>query len=250
MRELLGTPKAMNAKTELEIINVNAKKVHGCACDNSSKMGNQQPSLFEGDKTCNKCGCVKHITEFRLTKMRGKTVRLAICLTCQAKWHREHYQKHIELNREINRKRASHYRSNKPEKAKNAAKKYRLRKQAENREKIYAAYGNKCVCCGEDNPLFLTVDHVNSDGYLERKNKKYTSGSQFYSLIVKQNFPDKYQLLCYNCNMGRARNNGICPHWEGSTAIPQGSSSKRSEALISVVTDEDMVSSLSKDKAA
>lgn len=150
MRELLGTPKAMNAKTELEIINVNAKKVHGCACDNSSKMGNQQPSLFEGDKTCNKCGCVKHI----------------------------------------------------------------------------------------------------SDGYLERKNKKYTSGSQFYSLIVKQNFPDKYQLLCYNCNMGRARNNGICPHWEGSTAIPQGSSSKRSEALISVVTDEDMVSSLSKDKAA
>jgi hypothetical protein len=133
MRELLETPKAMNAKTELEIINVNAKKVHGCACDKSSKMGNQQPSLFEGDKTCNKCGCVKHVTEFRLSKMRGKITRLAICLTCQAKWHSEHYQKHIELNRERNRMRASHYRSTKPENAKagRKQKKYlrRIRQQ-------------------------------------------------------------------------------------------------------------------------
>src|SRR6185369_4100146 len=119
----------------------------------SNEMGNQQPSLFEGEKTCNKCQETKNVTEFRLTKMRGKTVRLAICLPCQAEWHRQHYEKHLELNRESNRLRASHYRSTKPENAKIAAKKYKVRKQAENTEAILSAYGRKCFCCGEDNPL-------------------------------------------------------------------------------------------------
>jgi hypothetical protein len=84
----------------------------------------------------------------------------------------------------------------------------------------------RCNCCGEDNLLFLTVDHVDSDGHLERKSGKYTNGSQFYDLIVKQGFPDNYQLLCYNCNMGRARNNGVCPHWEGSETISSESTVK------------------------
>jgi hypothetical protein len=189
-------------------------------------MENQQPSLFEGEKTCNKCGSVKPIAEFRLAKMRGKTVRLAICLCCQAEWHRQHYQKHAELKREANRLRAQHYRATKPEGSRNAARKYKRRKQAENKAAIYAHYGDKCICCGEDNPLFLTVDHVNSDGHEERKKGLYTSGSQFYAHIVKQGFPDIYQLLCFNCNLGRARNNGVCPHWEGSETISSESTVK------------------------
>ncbi len=192
-------------------------------------MGNQQPSLFEGEKICNVCRETKPITEFRLTKMRGKVVRLAICLVCQSAWHKEHYRKHLEINREANRLRAQHYRSTKPESAKRAAKKYRLKKQAENRAKIYEAYGGKCACCGEDNPKFLTVDHVESNGHAERKSGRYTNGSQFYNSIVKRNFPSDYQLLCYNCNMGRARNFGICPHWEGSETISQESRDERPE---------------------
>lgn len=192
----------------------------------SDEMENQQPSLFEGEKVCSVCKRVKPITEFRLTKNRGKQVRLALCLQCQAEWHKEHYQKNLELYKEANRKRAQHYRSIKKPSVLASAKKYRTRKIAENREAILNAYGNKCTCCGEDNPLFLTVDHVNSDGHIERKSGKYTNGSQFYDYIVKQGFPKDYQLLCYNCNMGRARNNGICPHQEGSTTIPHGSTVK------------------------
>jgi hypothetical protein len=30
--------------------------------------------------------------------------------------------------------------------------------------------------------------------------------------FYKNNFPRGYRILCYNCNCGRALNNGICPH--------------------------------------
>lgn len=68
-------------------------------------------------------------------------------------------------------------------------------------------YGRKCVCCEESNESFLTVDHINNDGSKQRKIYKNT-----YSYAVSNGFPVDLQILCYNCNMGKARNNGICPH--------------------------------------
>lgn len=83
---------------------------------------------------------------------------------------------------------------------------------------IRKGYGDQCACCGETNPLFLTIDHVNNDGWKDRprnKNGNYSdrlfSGHK-YLKIIRENFPDYLQLLCWNCNCGRARNNGICPH--------------------------------------
>lgn len=82
---------------------------------------------------------------------------------------------------------------------------------------IREAYGNKCNCCGETNPLFLTIDHINNDGYKIRpRNRKGDYQQEFsgtyYKQIVRANFPDSLQLLCWNCNCGKARNKGICPH--------------------------------------
>lgn len=82
---------------------------------------------------------------------------------------------------------------------------------------IRNAYGNKCNCCGEDNPLFLTIDHINNDGYKIRprnKNGNYSApfSGQYYIQIIKANFPKDLQLLCWNCNCGKHRNKGICPH--------------------------------------
>lgn len=72
-------------------------------------------------------------------------------------------------------------------------------------------YGTKCMCCGQDEPMFLTVDHIHGKGNEHRKEiKKYGSG--FYKWLIDQNFPCGFQILCYNCNMGRHRNGGICPH--------------------------------------
>lgn len=85
----------------------------------------------------------------------------------------------------------------------------RKRSRDQIRKKVLDAYGNKCACCSESLEKLLTLDHINNDGKTDRE--KYGYSNQ-YSLCLKRNFPDTYQLLCYNCNLGRAKNNGICPH--------------------------------------
>jgi len=83
------------------------------------------------------------------------------------------------------------------------------------KEKLFSQYGASCKCCGEKEPAFLTVDHVNNDGALERK--LFPTTQAMCISIIKQGFPDRYQILCYNCNNGK-RKTGTCPH---VIAVPQ-----------------------------
>ena len=76
----------------------------------------------------------------------------------------------------------------------------------------FAGYGNRCACCGENDRLFLTLDHVNRDGAEQRRKLNLKSNLQIYRIAIEQGFPDDYQILCFNCNCGRERNNGVCPH--------------------------------------
>ena len=81
--------------------------------------------------------------------------------------------------------------------------------------KVIAAYGGKCECCGESEPAFLTIDHVNNNGSEHRKS---IGSNRIYGWLEKHGFPrDGFQLLCFNCNCGRRINGGICPH---QSAIP------------------------------
>lgn len=74
-------------------------------------------------------------------------------------------------------------------------------------------YGNKCSCCKEENYLFLTIDHINNDGYKDLTASGYRySGMAMYLRLIREKFPKGYQILCFNCNLGKARNSGICPH--------------------------------------
>ena len=69
----------------------------------------------------------------------------------------------------------------------------------------------KCVCCGETEIVFLTVDHINGGGSEERRRTNQHTGS-FLRYLKKQGYPEGYQVLCWNCNCGRVQNGGICPH--------------------------------------
>ncbi len=67
------------------------------------------------------------------------------------------------------------------------------------RLEMIKAYGVNCVHCGENNPGFLVLDHINNNGYLE----VVPNGHDFNRMLKRHGFPGKgtqLQLLCHNCN--------------------------------------------------
>jgi hypothetical protein len=81
-----------------------------------------------------------------------------------------------------------------------------------NYEAVLDHYGSKCACCGLDDRRFLSIDHINNDGYIKRKTGEDVTGPRQYARIVKRGFPKDLQLLCFNCNLAKNRFGGICPH--------------------------------------
>lgn len=82
---------------------------------------------------------------------------------------------------------------------------------------VYAAYGDKCYCCGVDDYRFLTIDHILNDGMADRRSKTgaWISGVSFLKHVLDQGCPkDRYQVACCNCNMARekAGKGTVCPH--------------------------------------
>ena len=93
------------------------------------------------------------------------------------------------------------------------------RLQAVCRTQVFEAYGGyKCNCCGENEPMFLSIDHIDNNGAEERRSGLYAgSGVGFYLWLRKNNFPSGYQVLCMNCNTGKHKNGGVCPHQSSSS---------------------------------
>jgi hypothetical protein len=88
------------------------------------------------------------------------------------------------------------------------------------REEVIQAYGGpRCMCCGETERAFLCIDHVNGGGYQHRK--EIGTGS-FYRWLRKNGFPTGFQVLCFNCNMGKLLNGGVCPHQARATQPSDG----------------------------
>lgn len=79
------------------------------------------------------------------------------------------------------------------------------------KEKVASAYGGKCACCGEDRIEFLAIDHIEGGGNLHRREANLQPGTQFYCWLIREGFPDGFQVLCYNCNNAKAIY-GVCPH--------------------------------------
>ena len=77
---------------------------------------------------------------------------------------------------------------------------------------VIKKYGNICACCGEDEIMFLSIDHINNDGVLDRDSFKNYSTFSFYLKLKKEPIREDLQVLCFNCNLGKQLNNGECPH--------------------------------------
>ena len=87
----------------------------------------------------------------------------------------------------------------------------RRRARSDIRRMVLEHYGGVCACCGETEPAFLTIDHINNDGAAHRRAIGATSASHFAVWLYRHGYPDGFQVLCANCNHAKAVV-GTCPH--------------------------------------
>jgi len=197
-------------------------------------------------KKCSKCSVEKDRSEFY--------GRSAECKSCHSKRGKLYRMKNIDRMREANRAWAKtpeakailaaaqkRWKARNPGLAQQRTREWRLKnyeratakqREIDRRYKLaaYSAYGGMiCACCGETMEAFLSIDHINNDGAEHRKG---VNRRNLYKWLKANNYPPGFQILCMNCNFGKARNGGVCPHKtsEGSETIPKGSTVKRPEA--------------------
>lgn len=121
-------------------------------------------------------------------------------------------RKHYEANKEKRLAYGKKWRDANPEKM----TLYRRKHVIKLKNETFDAYGGKaCNCCGEAEPRFLSIDHINGGGSTHRKSLGNTGGKDFYTWLRKNSFPKGYQVLCFNCNIAKG-SYGSCPH----TAAP------------------------------
>lgn len=77
--------------------------------------------------------------------------------------------------------------------------------------KHYGGDMPSCKCCGENGLVFLAIDHINGDGNKHRKEIFKDGKGNIISWIIKNNYPDLFQILCHNCNNAKSIL-GSCPH--------------------------------------
>jgi len=85
------------------------------------------------------------------------------------------------------------------------------KRRTKRRRRFIETYGGKCTCCGLNNWQFLTLDHIEDDGSVDRNVR---SDYQIYNCAINNYQPNRYQVLCANCNCAKQWY-GECPHKEG-----------------------------------
>jgi hypothetical protein len=182
-----------------------------------------------GEKFCTRCKVWKSTTEFAPNAGRQDGLQV-YCRPCWASYRsgrKEKDAKSMALwyvrNAEDQRKRAleRYYADPEPGRARRRKVNMTPEEYAKHvamvmerarmiKAEVFTHYGTSCACCGESNPGFLTIDHIN--GCTKEERKTQGLGTGFYCWLRKNGFPEGFQTLCYNCNSGRATNGGICPH--------------------------------------
>jgi hypothetical protein len=117
------------------------------------------------------------------------------------KWADKNREKVLSYSREYDKTR----RVRDPERT----KELRSNRREEIKAEVIAGYGGKCACCGETEIRFLSLDHVDGNGYLHRKELRNYNP---YRWALKHRFPTILQVMCHNCNQAKRNTPGSkCP---------------------------------------
>jgi hypothetical protein len=142
------------------------------------------------EKLCGSCEVTKPIEKFA-RNVRTKDGRQSWCRDCTAGYNKDWKIKNPDKE-EVRRKHG-------------------IAQRTVARQEVLTHYGAVCACCGESHCKFLTIDHIYGGG---NKHRRMIGKSSINIWLVQNNFPEGYQLLCYNCNCGKYHNDGVCPHEE------------------------------------
>ena len=128
------------------------------------------------------------------------------CSLCRGEYYKQYRARNLDI---ISSKQKIRYQQNK-DRNREAINKRHREEHIKIREEVFAAYGHKCNCCGENNSAFLTIDHIEGDGSQHRKKIRMS----IYRWLKRNGFPkNNFQILCFNCNCAKQhRSNGTCPH--------------------------------------
>jgi hypothetical protein len=72
-------------------------------------------------------------------------------------------------------------------------------KYKELKKEALVLFGSKCSWCGIEDIRVLELDHINGDGWKDRRDGM-NHGRLWLSLVKNGVPPGKYQLLCANCH--------------------------------------------------
>lgn len=89
--------------------------------------------------------------------------------------------------------------------------KWRAEWRQRRKANVFERYGGAvCACCGEDELIFLTLNHLDGGGTQHRRQLP-PNGQATYEWASKNDFPPIFNVLCFNCNFATA-NGRACPH--------------------------------------
>lgn len=151
-------------------------------------------------KLCRACGIEKSVESFQ-PKGDGSR-RRGTCRKCQRSKHKQppcNTQRLCQQCRVVCSSRLC----DACQRTERAAASRRYRAQI--RQIVIAHYGGECTYCGENEPMFLTMDHVNGDGNNHRKEVKFPHICLWlYRERGKTGqFPPEFQVLCWSCNSAK-----------------------------------------------
>ena len=108
------------------------------------------------------------------------------------KYNKKHYQENKE---EIHIKSSRYYQKHRDE-----ISKQKMERQQKIKKEIILHYASeiKCQRCGFSDMRALSIDHINGGGVKHKKKLKLL-GFDFYRWLIKNNYPEGYQVLCMNC---------------------------------------------------
>ena len=170
---------------------------------------------------CRSCGG----TDYKIVKSKKADKR--VCIKCDKLRKQKYVESHdmVKYRRErylqykdVIIKKVTEYKASNVEKVKKAKALYYATDggKTKRRVKVYkdatklkviSHYSNnmlKCNVCENSMYEHLTLDHLNNDGAEHRKkvifNGNRHGGNSTYLWVIRNNYPDIFQILCMNCN--------------------------------------------------